>query len=272
MANFTCNFISYTMRRAITVNVIIPSITSTEGEVATATHKPRWKYPVLYLLHGYWNDCNSWQSYTSIERYAEERRIAVVTFSAENNMYMRLSDVKSPTPDELLMEPDYEKLVTKEIPEFVTNMFPISKKPSDTYIAGLSMGGFGALCNGFRYPSKYRAVGAFSPLPSLRREDYRTNDTVPAKIKKYEPLELIKKAMKRPDMPDLYYSYGEEDFLFDMQEWFREKLEAVGVKHTLEVLPEYGHEWAFWDMQVEKFLDWIPRTDPYYLEQPKRRI
>ena len=172
------------MRRAIEVHVIIPGLTSTEADRAGASHKPRWKYPVLYLLHGYWNDCSGWERYTSLERYAEERQIAVVTLSGENNMYMNLQDVKAESPDPLLMEPDYETLIVKELPEFVTSMFPISKKPSDTYIAGLSMGGFGALCNGFRYPGKYRAIGAFSPLPSLRRTDYRTNDTVPAKIRK----------------------------------------------------------------------------------------
>lgn len=272
MPHFSCNFISYVMHRSIDIHVIIPGLTAGEADSPNPTHKPKWNYPVLYLLHGYWGDCGAWERYTSIERYAEERQIVVVTFSAENNMYMNLMDVKQESPDPMLLEPDYEKLLVKEIPEFVTSMFPISKKPSDTYIAGLSMGGFGALCNGFRYPGKYRAVGAFSPLTSLRRNDYRVSDAVPASLKKYEPLLLIQKAMKRADMPALYYSYGEKDFLFDIQEWFREKLDENQVDYTLEVLPEYGHEWAFWDMQVRKFLDWIPRTDPYYQEAEKRNI
>lgn len=272
MAHFTCNFLSYVLDRAITVDVIIPGVTSAEAEQPGVTHKPRWKFPVLYLLHGYCNDYSTWERYTSIERYAEERRIAVVTFSAENNMYMKLEDVKQKNPVPWLMEPDYERLLMKEIPEFVTSMFPVSRRPADTYIAGLSMGGYGALCNGFRNPGRFRAVGAFSPLTTQRREDYRENDPIPAYLKKYEPLELIRKSMKRPDMPDLYYCYGEKDFLFDMQEWFREKLNEDHVKYTLEVLPEYGHEWAFWDMEVRKFLDWIPRTDPYYLERPIRNV
>lgn len=84
MAHFTCNFISYVFNRAVDVDVIIPGVTSTEAGEPGVTHKPRWKYPVLYLLHGYCNDYSTWERYTSIERYAEERRIAVVTFSAEN--------------------------------------------------------------------------------------------------------------------------------------------------------------------------------------------
>lgn len=271
MAHFTCNFISYVLNRAVSVDVIIPSVTAGEAGNPEVTHKPRWKYPVMYLLHGYCNDYSTWERYTSIERYAEERRIAVVTFSAENNLYMRLEDVKAKSPVPKLMEPDYEKFLMKELPEFVTNMFPISRKPSDTYIAGLSMGGFGAMCHGFRNTGRFRAIGAFSPA-TTRRTDYRENTVIPAYLKKYEPYLLVEKAVKKSNMPDFYYCYGNEDFLWDSQEWFRERLDELQVKYTLEILSGYGHEWAFWDMQVEKFLDWIPRTDPYYLDNPKRRI
>ncbi len=272
MPLITCNFISYTLKRAMNVHVILPGLTSTECEGKNPTHKPRHKYPVLYLLHGYWNDYSGWERYTSIERYAEERQIAVVTFSGENNFYIDLNNIKEQGPVQGIFEPDYETFVVKELPDFVTNTFPISKKPADTYIAGLSMGGFGAMVNGFGHPDRYRAVGSFSPLPSHRRDDYRSGDKTPAYLKKIEPLELILKAQKRGKLPALYYAYGAKDFLFDMQEWFREELEKHEVPFTLEVLPEYGHEWAFWDMQVKKFLDWIPRTDEYYLEAPLRNI
>lgn len=273
MAHFTCNFISYVLDRAVSVNVIIPSVTSTEAEDPNVTHKPRWKYPVMYLLHGYCNDYSTWERYTSIERYAEERRIAVVTFSAENNMYMRLEDVKEKNPIPKLMEPDYETFLMKELPDFVTSMFPISEKPSDTYIAGLSMGGYGAMCHGFRNPRRFRAIGAFSPAVT-GRTDYRESSVVPDYLKKYEPWLLVEQAAKAEDeeMPAFYYCYGDQDFLWDSQEWFREKLEELQITYTLDVVNGYGHEWAFWDMQVEKFLDWIPRTDPYYEECPKRRI
>ena len=49
MAHFTCNFISYVLNRAVDVDVIIPGVTSTEAGEPGVTHKPRWKYPVLYL-------------------------------------------------------------------------------------------------------------------------------------------------------------------------------------------------------------------------------
>ena len=225
------------------MDVIIPGVTSTEAEDPKVTHKPRWKYPVLYLLHGYCNDYSTWERYTSIERYAEERRIAVVTFSAENNMYMKLQDVKKENPIEGLMEPDYEKFLMEELPDFVTSMFPISEK-AVRYVYRRTFDG--------RLRSFVKWIPLSGPFPCSRRvftaetqlrKNYRENPEVPAYLEKYEPLLLIQKAMKRGEMPDLYYCYGTEDFLYDMQDWFKEKLEENEVKCTIEVLPDYGHEW-----------------------------
>ena len=84
MGHFTCNFISYSLNRSVTVNVILPTLTCPEIFAGEKSHEVKEKYPVLYLLHGGINDYSSWERYTSIERYAEERRIAVVTFSSEN--------------------------------------------------------------------------------------------------------------------------------------------------------------------------------------------
>lgn len=271
MPHFTCNFLSYTLHRAMDIDVIIPGVTSTEADSPGPTHRPAAKYPVLYLLHGYCNDYSTWERYTSIERYAEERRIAVVTFSAENHFYVKTSDWEGQF--KYLDDMDYACLLEKEIPEFVTSMFPVSDKPEDTYIAGLSMGGYGAMNYAFRNPGKYRAVGAFSPLPSRCKEVWQEKGTVPEELKKYDPLYMLEEnRAKGIKSPDLYYSYGGKDFLKDKQDWFKEELGVRQLPHTFDYMEEFGHEWAFWDIQVRLFLDWIPRTDTYYMDKPLRQI
>jgi len=283
MAHFTCNFLSYTLDRATDIDVIIPGVTSTEAEQPGVTHRMKYKYPVLYLLHGSCNDYSTWERYTSIERYAEERRIAIVTFSAENNMYVNIPDFTGfRDPSGWIIAPDYEKFLMEELPDFVTSMFPVTDDPKDTYIAGLSMGGYGALCNGFRNPERFRAVGAFSPLPSIGQfSKGQKSPLLPESLRNYEPEHLMKKAVsdrqegKIKTIPDLYYCYGTEDFLKEKQDWFSGilKSEFSGrIVTKQETLPGYGHEWAFWDLEVKNFLDWIPRTDEYYKEQKIRRI
>ena len=56
---------------------------------------------------------------------------------------------------------------------------------------------------------------------------------------------------------------GAKDFLFEANREFRDKLLSLGADVTWDEHPDYGHEWRFWDLEVEKFLDWLPRTDAY---------
>ena len=90
MARINCNFISYVLKRAIDLTVIIPTTTMPEIGDANVSHNVIDKYPVLYLLHGYGNNHATWTSYSNIEFFAEERNIAVVMLSGEVNTSSKL--------------------------------------------------------------------------------------------------------------------------------------------------------------------------------------
>ena len=128
MAQIHCNFFSYSLGYPVDIELILPSFTSCNmGD--PHSHALPDKFPVLYLLHGYGNDYQAWLRYTSIQRYAEEHRIAVVTFSCHNKAYQNASYGEN-----------FYDFLNKELPEFVENYFPISSNASQRYIAGLSMG------------------------------------------------------------------------------------------------------------------------------------
>ncbi len=266
--------LSYTFRRAVDISVIVPGITSSDVDKPNASHKPPEKYPVLYLLHGYLNDYSTWLRYTSLERYAEERNIAIVTFSAENGYYLNMEEMQSNVGSmSRLMHPNYVQFLTKELPEFVTAMFPITTDPKHTYIAGLSMGGFGAMCHGLRNPQNYRAIGTLSPLTTLHEKPYDSFDELEEIIKPYEPLLLVTDLLKKgADVPYFYYAYGGKDFLLETLDWFEQRLKALNFKHEFIYSAEHGHEWSFWDEQIKAFLDAMPRDDYYYKRQAIRNI
>ena len=96
MALFHVGFISYTLRREVDINVVIPTCTIPEamGMNGAPTHKHKAPFPVLYLLHGFGNNYSVWGRYTNVERYSEERQIAVVMISGENKWYMNQPDGK----------------------------------------------------------------------------------------------------------------------------------------------------------------------------------
>lgn len=147
-------------------------------------------------------------------------------------------------------------------------MFPISRRPEDTYIAGLSMGGFGALIHGLSHPEKYAAIGSFSGAVALHPGI--VGDL--AKGIELEPEALVKKLIEeKKQVPPLYIACGEKDALYQVNCDFRESLESMGLEVTWVPHPDYDHEWRFWDMQAEAYLDWIPRTDSY-AKQGRRQV
>ncbi|MBR6135761.1 MAG: hypothetical protein IKQ22_04675 [Clostridia bacterium] len=261
MARFDCNFTSYTLGRDVEIDVLIPSMTilpvmAEKGK--DFTHKPEHKFPVMYLLHGYANNRNSWFSYTNVARYAEERRIAVVTVSAENKCYSYVG------------QDDFFGFIGKELPDFVTSYFPISERREDTYIAGLSMGGFGTLLHGFSAPERFCAMG---PLSSAAQIDPNTVNRqligkglegmpeVPHVTDCFKLAEKIKAEGK--EFPKIYMACGCKDGLYDINVHMRDHLKELGADVTWDEMPEYAHEWPFWDEEIRRFLDWIPRTDYY---------
>lgn len=269
MAHITCNFLSYVFNRAVTIDVILPTLAGPDidwkGDVRNNSHQVREPYPLLYLLHGGINDYSTWERYTSIERYAEERQIAVVTFSAENKHYMNRSP-KHEDPDKLLMDRDnFYDFVSIELPDFLTAMFPVTREPQHTYMAGLSMGGAGTLLHAFTRPECFRAVGVFSAAPH-----FDETDSVPAA---WEAKDMLGELMRSGSpLPAIYISCGTEDFKFD--EWQKSvaRMESMGIILTKNIVEGYGHEWALWDMEIRKFLDWLPRDDGYARERRIRRI
>ncbi|MDD3242235.1 MAG: alpha/beta hydrolase-fold protein [Eubacteriales bacterium] len=266
MAHFSCNFISYTLNRAVDINVIVPTLAGPDMHEG-CTHQITEKYPVLYLLHGGINDYSTWERYTSIERYAEERRIAVVTCSGENNCYI---DTRNPAKAGALLGQgvDYYSFVSVELPDFVSSMFPVSTDPAHVYMAGLSMGGYGTMLHGFTQPERFRALGVFSATANM--DDITQGFDEP---EKWNLSALLKAATAQgKKIPPMYCVIGDQDFMFHLWPGHLQLLEEAGVACTHEVVEGYGHEWALWDLEVARFLDWIPRDDGYYKQAPKRRI
>lgn len=299
MAFYKCNFISYTLGRAVDICVTVPSPPLPGAICGKRTHQHKAPYPVLYLLHGGGNDCHSWFLYTQLRYFAEVRNIAVVTMSAENGRYA----------DHPGHGPKYFTFIEKELPEFISAYFPVSAKAKDTYIAGLSQGGAGAWAQVLDHPERYAAFGMLSssavgPMGSgcsLSLEGFYHVDKAddlfnaadmpkipddgkpvdfskfrfPVKYKPVHPdalkrLEEIKRAGLR--FPKAYIGIGGYDGGFLGAMTTAVKLNAMGFEATFEGVSGYAHEWAYWNIGIERFLDWLPRTDTYYRESPKRRF
>jgi putative tributyrin esterase len=277
MAKLTCNFISYTLKRTVDITVVIPTMTIPESMAMGAPMavgagmkmpKPEFtkyvgrpKFPVLYLLHGMGNNHATWTGYTNVEMYAEERNIAVVMISAENKSYINNNSGDN-----------FYDFIEDELMDFIKGNFNVSDRPEDTYIAGLSMGGYGTLVHALSNPDKFAAFGALSAAVELNPAALSGSSDKSEIDPKYDPKTLAEGLYKAgTKFPKIYIAVGGKDFLFKANEDFKNRLIEMGNDVTWDTIPEYGHEWRFWNIEIEKFLDWIPRTD-YYAAKGKRQI
>lgn len=248
MAHITCNFLSYTLHRAVDISVVIPTMCFGEMMGKDPHHAQDAAFPVLYLLHGYGNNHATWNGYTSLELYAEERNIAVVMLSAENKAYINHGG-----------DDNYYDFIQNELPELVRGMFPVSRRAEDTYIAGLSMGGYGALVHGLSNSEKYAAIGAFSAGVMRSKRKTKPEFDLYALAEKHA-------ACATP----LYIACGDKDFLYADNCAYKDKLVSLGYHVHWTVGEGFDHEWRYWNQQAEAFMDWLPRTDRY--SGQKRRI
>lgn len=247
MAHLEINLFSKILNRSTDITLILPSdyFQSDFQLEYSKTHyqdKANKKMPLLILLHGYLGDHHSWCQYTSVERYAEENQIAVVMISGENQYFLNNQYIR------------WYDFIEEELKDYLYGNFPISNKREDNFIAGLSMGGYGALFHGLSNPKAYSAIGAFSP--ATRAANLSKNGMI---VENPSLKSLVKK--NKRDLPNIYLAIGSEDFLLPQNENFIKFLEENYIVSTHEIVEGYKHEWRFWDMELNKFMKIISKLN-----------
>lgn len=257
MASFKGEIKSKVLDMDIALNVILPY-----------DHpKDKMSRPckVLYLLHGLSSSSASWMRWTSIERYAMKHGIAVIMPEVQRSFYANM-----------VYGLDYFTFVADELPQLCADMFCISTKREDSYVAGLSMGGYGALKLGLTYPKRYCSIGSFSGSIDMKRildksleyADNRRLDEMKGILgleMRINPqddiLHLAREHAKLPESQrcDIFATCGTEDEipeLYSSTKDFLKLLDNLGIKYEYQEWPG-THEWGFWDASVAKYLNYL---------------
>ena len=177
MALMEVNFFSKALMRPVTMNVILPADKVFFGEETEEENKP---FKTLYLLHGVMGNYTDWVTGTCIKRWAEEKNLAVVMPSGANMFYM-----DHPNANE-----NYSEFIGKELVKITRRMFPLSHKKEDTFIAGLSMGGYGAIRNGLKYHDTFGYIAGLSSAVILEKMG-TADDSSPMFFEKKSFLESV---------------------------------------------------------------------------------
>ena len=255
MAHLSVDLFSESLQVGTSLGVLLPQSTRAQIGVASVA-VPEHGWPVLYLLHGLSDDHSAWVRYTSIERYATAAGLAVVMPAVGRSFYA----------DEAHGH-QYWTWVSEELPQRVAEMFRLSRRPEDTYVAGLSMGGYGALKLGLTHPERYAGVASLSGAVDVRGllappERAEIVDRVFAgSFGPGDDLYELLAALDPAVVPPLYLGCGtEEDPLMAANTRLAEQARAAGVDVTTDFRPGV-HEWGLWDAMVRDVIAWLPRAD-----------
>jgi len=261
VAFIQCSFESRVLDIAAGMNVVLPQ---RDG------HADGRPFPSLFLLHGLSEDHTIWSRRTSIERYAEDRGIAVVMPAGGRGWYVDNAD-----------GPAWGTFVADEVPAAARAFFPLSHRREDTFIAGLSMGGYGAFRIALSHPDRFAAAGSFSGALDMAGRPANSDPDWRAEFSRvFGDLEALPgstndlfELVRRLDPVDrrrlrLYQCCGTEDFLHDANVLFRDHARSLGLDLTYEEGPG-SHEWGYWDVAVQRFLDWLGLPGPQPDGQPE---
>lgn len=155
MSVFQCNFYSKSLANFVDVTVYIPSYHN--GDITMGNmpldviYDKTQKFKTIYLLHGMLDDHSSWMRWSMVEEQAEKHRFALVMPSGQNGFYINAVHGLA-----------YYDFINEELSLWAELNFPLLEGRENRYIAGLSMGGYGAMRHALSNPDKYAAVGAFS--------------------------------------------------------------------------------------------------------------
>ena len=260
----TCQFRSAVLRRNTAITVYLPTPKEEDQPIGQ-------DMKVLYLLHGLHGDESSWIRYSNVERYAEDHGIAIVMPGVGNSFYQDMAHGER-----------FYTYMTEELPKFIQGIFPVSQKREDTYIAGLSMGGYGAFYLALSRPDLYSAAASFSGAVDI------AFNATPLQLPESSPHKVSENTMEVPffmencfgdftklrgsnrdvialyemadkeNLPRLYQSCGTKDYLYGMNRCFYAKMTELGAKIQWSQTEGMEHEWAFWDQEVKFILDhWL---------------
>ncbi len=256
MSDLSIRFYSNCLRRFTTFKMYLPNDIREDMPVPDPKYSGR-PTRTLFLLHGFTGDADNWIP----ECMADKYNFAIVIPSGENSFWL----------DGISTGHAFCRFLGEELIGYVRRVFGLAKSRDDTYIFGMSMGGFGAMHTALYYPDTFgKAAGLSSALivhevatmtegkgnQVANYEYYRECFGDPLKVLESDnnPETLVRKLKAEgKELPEIFMSCGTEDFLLENNREFHKFLESEGVDHIYEE-DEGNHDMVFWNKYVERFI------------------
>lgn len=221
-------------------------------------------YPVLYMLHGFLNPYYEWDRQTELSRHLAPYDLIVVLVQGDNAFYLDSAVAGS--------KEQYQTYLNREVMPHVAARYRIITETHGRAIAGVSMGGYGAMLSMLKRPGAYAFAATFAGAVNFARETELQKNLAPA----FDPRSLgeetspqrdavdVMKLVETADpalMPHIYIVSGTEDHLHAENLRFHEALQKRKIRHEMHIVPG-GHEWVVWDEALPAMLARMAKVMP----------
>jgi len=262
MAFIQCDFFSEVLGMATSINAILPIEPQAAAGIRFLESDKR-QFPCLLLLHGLSDDHTIWHRRTSIERHVAHLGLAVVMPNVHRSFY---ADMKH--------GPSYWTFISEELPECARAMFRLSDRREDNFVAGNSMGGYGAFKLALHHPGRFAAAASLSGALDLATTESQADSSIGRDFQLIFGEDAAisgsdddlfacaeKAARGAAPVPALYQCCGKSDFLYADNLRFRDHALSLNLDLTYEE-GSGEHEWGYWDRQIQRVLKWLPVKHP----------
>lgn len=259
MAFFNVRFFSNELERPVAFEMYIPNDPRTYLHQEPGPYADR-PMKVLFNLHGYTGS----GSIGGITNLCDHYNFAVVAPNGDNAFWL----------DGQSRAHNYGRLVGIELVDYIRKTFGLAMRPEDTYVMGLSMGGFGSIRTALRYPDRFGKLGAMSSallvngLIGMKKENEKRPGDFAYYTECFGDLDKLAESESNPEylvkrilaeggkMPQMYICCGTEDFLIENNREFHAFLDKQGVEHIYRESAG-GHDVVYWGENSEKIIKWM---------------
>lgn len=246
MAFCELKYMSRTIGLQTTATVLLPEDPAQEGP-----------FPVLYLLHGLSDDHTTWHRRTSIERYVDGLPLIVVMPTTARGFYI-----------DAVEGPAYGAAFMQDLVPLIDRTFHTRADRSGRCLAGLSMGGYGAVRLACGNPNAFCAAASHSGALAFGSGPFRAEGAEGAEFRRIlgdhpetgpNNLFSLVEALPPAERPALWIDCGVDDFLIEPNRYFHQHLGRIGYAHEYVEYPGV-HDWEYWDRHIQDSLRFLCRA------------
>ena len=252
MAIFSGSIHSSSLKMTTKLNIIFPDRSNDVDPVIEGKAK------VLYLLHGLSGNADEWLRFSKIEYYAKKYNFIIIMPEVNRSFYCNSK-----------YNLNYFDYIADELPQICAKWFNIDTNKENTFIAGESMGGYGAVKIGLSRIDRFAGIASLSGVLDYERfakmiQDGEWPDMSYKEIEQFDdeetPFVLAKRVANNLDRPRLIQLCGTEDFLYEDNKRFKNYLEELNYGHTY-LEGKGDHEWPYWDKAIQYALMFFLNLD-----------